>query len=59
MFEKYLKDIGLSDKEAAVYLALLSFDKALVSDIRKGQDQETYYICNSRNSGKKGACERI
>src|SRR3990167_7163349 len=33
MFEKYLKDIGLSDKEAAVYLALLSFDKALVSDI--------------------------
>lgn len=33
MFEKYLKDIGLSDKEASVYLALLSFDKALVSDV--------------------------
>ncbi|MDO8565028.1 MAG: helix-turn-helix domain-containing protein [bacterium] len=33
MFEKYLKDIGLSDKEAAVYLALLSFDKALVTEI--------------------------
>src|SRR3990167_2654517 len=33
MFEKYLKDTGLSDIEASVYLALLSFDKALVSDI--------------------------
>ncbi len=33
MFEKYLKDIGLSDKEAAIYLALLSFDKALIPEI--------------------------
>ena len=33
MFERYLKDIGLGDKEAAVYIALLSFDKALISDI--------------------------
>lgn len=33
MFEKYLTDIGLSEKEVAVYVALLSFDKALVSDI--------------------------
>lgn len=33
MFEKYLEDIGLSEKEASVYLALLSFEKALVSDI--------------------------
>lgn len=33
MFDKYLKDIGLSDKEAAVYVALLSFDKALAAEI--------------------------
>src|SRR3990167_10071376 len=33
MFEKYLKDIGLSEKEAAVYITLLSFDKASINDI--------------------------
>ena len=35
MFEKYLKDIGLSDKEASIYVALLSFDKALIADVSK------------------------
>jgi sugar-specific transcriptional regulator TrmB len=30
MFEKYLQDIGLSEKEAAVYLALLAVDNASV-----------------------------
>jgi len=33
MFEKYLQDIGLSEKEASVYIALLSFDKAGVNDV--------------------------
>jgi|SRR3989344_3228302 len=46
MFDKYLKDIGLSDKEAAIYLALLSFDKALVSDIseKAGIKRPTTYV---------------
>ena len=33
MIEKYLEEIGLSEKEAAVYIALLSFEKASVNDI--------------------------
>lgn len=33
MFEKLLQDIGLSDKEASVYLALLGVESADVSDI--------------------------
>jgi sugar-specific transcriptional regulator TrmB len=50
MFEKYLKDIGLSEKEAAVYVALLSFDKALVSDISEKANIKrptTYVILDS------------
>lgn len=35
MFEKYLQDIGLSDKEAQVYLALLQVDHDSVLDISK------------------------
>ncbi|MFZ2484335.1 MAG: helix-turn-helix domain-containing protein [Minisyncoccia bacterium] len=55
MFEKYLKDIGLSDKEAAVYLALLSFDKAQVTEISekaKIKRPTTYVILESL--AKKG-----
>jgi sugar-specific transcriptional regulator TrmB len=55
MFDKYLRDIGLSDKEAAVYIALLSFDKALVSDISekaKIKRPTTYVILDSL--AKKG-----
>ncbi len=55
MFEKYLKDIGLSDKEAAIYIALLSFDKALISDISlkaKVKRPTTYVILDSL--AKKG-----
>jgi sugar-specific transcriptional regulator TrmB len=33
MFEKYLQDMGLSDKEAAIYVALLQVDSATASDI--------------------------
>lgn len=33
MFEKYLQDIGLNDKEAVVYLALLSVEHASVLDL--------------------------
>ncbi|MCI0532805.1 BlaI/MecI/CopY family transcriptional regulator [bacterium] len=33
MLEKYLEEIGLSDKEAAVYVSLLSVDHASVLDI--------------------------
>jgi sugar-specific transcriptional regulator TrmB len=35
MFEKYLQEIGLSDKESAVYLALLSVDNDSVVDLSK------------------------
>lgn len=35
MFEKYLQDIGLNDKEASVYLALLSVEHASVLDLAK------------------------
>lgn len=33
MFEKYLQEIGLSEKEASIYLALLQVDTASVIDI--------------------------
>ncbi|MDO8589864.1 MAG: helix-turn-helix domain-containing protein [bacterium] len=55
MFEKYLRDIGLSDKEAAVYVALLSFDKAQISEISqkaKVKRPTTYVILDSL--AKKG-----
>jgi len=35
MFEKYLQQIGLSEKEAEVYVALLQFDNASVTDLAK------------------------
>lgn len=35
MFEKYLQEIGLSDKEAGVYLALLAVDNDSVVDLAK------------------------
>ncbi len=33
MFEKFLQELGLSDKEASLYLALLAVDYASVSDL--------------------------
>lgn len=50
MFDKYLRDIGLSEKEAAVYLALLANDKARIADISKKADVKrptTYVILES------------
>lgn len=55
MFEKYLKDIGLSDKEATVYVTMLSFDKASVNEISqksKLKRPTTYVILESL--AKKG-----
>jgi sugar-specific transcriptional regulator TrmB len=60
MFDKYLKDIGLSDKEAAVYLALLSFDKASIAEICQKADIKrptTYVILDSL--AKKGLVSEV
>ena len=38
MLEKYLEEIGLSEKEAQVYLALLQVDNASIQDIAKKTD---------------------
>lgn len=60
MFDKYLKDIGLSDKEAAVYLALLSFDKALIADIseKAGVKRPTTYVV-LESLAKKGLVSEV
>lgn len=46
MLEKYLQDIGLSDKEATVYLALIQYDHVSVIDIAKktGINRSTVYV---------------
>jgi HTH-type transcriptional regulator, sugar sensing transcriptional regulator len=46
MLEKYLQEIGLSDKESSIYIALLSFDKASVVDVSKKADvkRPTAYV---------------
>ncbi len=45
MFEKYLEEIGLSDKEASVYVALLQVDHDSVLDLSKrtGINRTTIY----------------
>lgn len=60
MFEKYLKDIGLSDKETAIYITLLSFDKALIPEISqkaKVKRPTTYVILDSLM--KKGLVSEV
>lgn len=60
MFEKYLKEIGLSEKEAAVYLALLSFDKASVVEISKKANLKrptAYVVLDSL--AKKGLASEV
>lgn len=55
MLEKYLQEIGLNEKEAAVYLALLQYDNAAVMDIAsktKINRSTTYNILESL--AKKG-----
>ncbi|HEY9585268.1 MAG TPA: helix-turn-helix domain-containing protein [Candidatus Paceibacterota bacterium] len=46
MLEKYLEEIGLSDKEAAIYLALLQFDNATPTEIAKKTklNRSTVYV---------------
>ncbi len=46
MFEKYLHDIGLNEKEATIYLSLLSVDNSSVLDIAKKTDikRPTVYV---------------
>jgi sugar-specific transcriptional regulator TrmB len=45
MFEKYLQEIGLSEKEAQVYLALLQVDNESIQDLakRSGINRTTVY----------------
>lgn len=60
MLEKYLQQIGLSEKEASIYLTLLSFDKASVNDISvkaKVKRPTTYVILTSLQ--KKGLVSEI
>jgi sugar-specific transcriptional regulator TrmB len=55
MLEKYLQEIGLNEKEAAVYLALLQYDNAAVIDLAKKTDinrSTTYTVLESL--AKKG-----
>ena len=55
MLEKYLQEIGLNEKEAAVYLALLQYDNAAVMDIAsktKINRSTTYTVLESL--AKKG-----
>ena len=46
MLEKYLEELGLSDKEAAVYLALLTFENAAPSTIAEKTklNRSTVYV---------------
>jgi sugar-specific transcriptional regulator TrmB len=46
MLEKYLQEIGLSDKEATLYLALLGFESATPSELSKktGIQRTTVYV---------------
>lgn len=46
MLEKYLQDIGLSEKEAIVYIALLAVDNSAVLDLSKktGLNRSTTYV---------------
>ena len=46
MLEKYLEELGLSDKEAVVYLALLQFDNAAPSQIAEKTklNRSTVYV---------------
>lgn len=60
MLEKYLQEIGLSEKESAIYITLLSFEKASVADISekaKVKRPTTYVILTSLQ--KKGLVSEI
>lgn len=60
MLEKYLEELGLSDKEAIVYLALLQFDAATPAEIAKktGLNRSTAYVV-LESLGKKGLASEM
>jgi len=60
MFEKHLEEIGLNDKEAALYLALFSFENASVLDLAKktGIKRSTAYVI-LESLAKKGLVSEI
>jgi len=60
MFEKYLQEIGLSDKEASVYLTLLSVESASVLDLSKkaGIKRPTTYT-TLESLAKKGLVSEV
>lgn len=60
MIDKYLQDIGLSEKEASIYVTLLSFDKASVVDISvkaRVKRPTTYVVLTSLQ--KKGLVSEV
>lgn len=60
MLEKYLEEVGLSDKEASVYLALLQFDNATPSEIAEKTrlNRTTVYVI-LESLEKKGLASEI
>lgn len=60
MLEKYLEEIGLSDKEASVYLALLGFDAATPSELseKTGIKRSTVYVV-LESLAKKGLASEL
>lgn len=60
MLEKYLEEIGLSDKEAAIYLALLGFESATPSELaeKTGIKRTTVYVVLEQLS-KKGLASEV
>jgi sugar-specific transcriptional regulator TrmB len=60
MFEKYLQDIGLSEKEAAVYLALLAVDNAsVVSLAQKTKIKRPTVYVTLASLAKKGLVSEL
>ena len=60
MLEKYLQEIGLSEKEAQVYLALLQVDNESIQDLAKrtGINRTTVYPL-LESLGKKGLVSEV
>lgn len=60
MFERYLQEIGLNEKEANVYLTLLGFENASVLDLSKkcGMKRPTVYVTLDTLS-KKGLVSEV
>lgn len=60
MLEKYLQDIGLSDKEASIYTALLQYENANVSELaKKTKVNRTTIYSILESLAKKGLVSKI